>query len=189
MPGISGVAKLADGSLALVLYLVDLSRRPLPVQVQGLRDLQAALQEQLHVLVVGDSSLVRNTIDALLRDENYKVTLARDGRDAVRPMMDNRFSVILTDLEMPQLNGFELTEFIRNRSDQPQVPVIMLTSRGQDKHREHALSAGANAFLIKLYSDQNLLETVRAAIWGESTESKAEMLTRRRAIDIAINLN
>ena len=156
MPGISGVAKLADGSLALVL---------------------------------DDSSSVRNTIDALQRDENYKVTLARDGRDAVRAMMDNRFSVILTDLEMPQLNGFELPEFIRNRSDQPQVPVIMLTSRGQDKHREHALSAGANAFLIKLYSDQNLLETVRAAIWGESTESKAEMLTRRRAIDIAINLN
>ena len=69
------------------------------------------------------------------------------------------------------------------------MPVIMLTSRGQDKHREHALSAGVNAFLIELHSDQNLLETVRAAIWGESTESKAEMLTRRCAIDIAIDLN
>ena len=54
MPGISGVAELADGSLALVLDLVDLSSRPLPVQVQGLRDLQAALQEQLHVLVMDD---------------------------------------------------------------------------------------------------------------------------------------
>jgi chemotaxis protein histidine kinase CheA/ActR/RegA family two-component response regulator len=192
MPGISGVATLADGSLALVLDLIDLSRRPLPVQAQGMRDLQAALQEQQHVLVVDDSSSVRNTIGALLRDENYKVTLARDGLEAMRAMLDGRFSLVLTDLEMPQLNGFELTEFIRNRSDQPKVPVIMLTSRGQDKHREHALSVGVNAFLIKPYSDQNLIETVRAAIRGEGRAGA--MLTAApaaptRAIDIPIGLN
>jgi chemotaxis protein histidine kinase CheA/FixJ family two-component response regulator len=189
MPGISGVATLADGSLALVLDLIDLSRRPLPVQAQGLRDLQAALQEQQHVLVVDDSSSVRNTIGALLRDENYKVTLARDGLEAMRAMMDGRFSLILTDLEMPQLNGFELTEFIRNRSDQPKVPVIMLTSRGQDKHREHAVSVGVNAFLIKPYSDQNLVETVRAAIRGEHALVKPEPQARARAIDIAVDLS
>ncbi len=192
MPGISGVATLADGSLALVLDLIDLSRRPLPVQAQGLRDMQAALQEQQHVLVVDDSSSVRNTIGALLRDENYKVTLARDGLEAMRAMLDGRFSAVLTDLEMPQLNGFELTEFIRNRSDQPKVPVIMLTSRGQDKHREHALSVGVNAFLIKPYSDQNLLETVRAAIRGDADPGNAGQTVtaaRARPIDLAVDLS
>ena len=189
MSGISGVASLSDGSLALVLDLIDLSRRPLPVQAQGLRDMQAALREQQHVLVVDDSSSVRNTIGALLRDVNYKVTLARDGLEAMRAMMDGRFTAVLTDLEMPQLNGFELTEFIRSRSDQPDVPVIMLTSRGQDKHREHALSVGVNAFLIKPYSDQNLLETVRAAIRGERASPKAEAPAFKRAIDIAVDLS
>lgn len=192
MPGISGVATLADGSLALVLDVIDLSRRPLPVQQQGLRNLQAGVQDQLHVLVVDDSSSVRNTISALLRDENFKVTAARDGLEAMRAMMDSRFSLVLTDLEMPQLNGFELTEFIRNRSDQPTVPVVMLTSRGQDKHREHAVAVGVNAFLIKPYSDQNLLETVRAAIRNEGRAGNLLATApgkQTKSIDIPIGLN
>ena len=189
MPGISGVATLADGSLALVLDLIDLSRRPLPVQEKGLRELQASMQEQQHVLVVDDSASVRNTIGALLRDENYKVTLARDGLEAMRTMMDARFSVVLTDLEMPQLNGFELTEFIRNRSDQPKVPVIMLTSRGQDKHRAHAVSVGVSAFLVKPYSEQNLIETVRSAIRGDISVPKPDLRPTPRAVDIAMDLS
>ena len=190
MPGISGVATLADGSLALVLDVIDLSRRPLPVQQQGLRDLQAGVQDQLHVLVVDDSSSVRNTISALLRDENFKVTAARDGLEAMRAMMDSRFSLVLTDLEMPQLNGFELTEFIRNRSDQPTVPVVMLTSRGQDKHRDHAVAVGVNAFLVKPYSDQNLLETVRGAIRGEGQPGAMFTAARdAKEIDIPVGLN
>ena len=164
MPGISGVATLADGSLGLVLDLIDLSRKPLPVQSQGLQRLADSVQEQVHVLVVDDSASVRNTISALLRDENYRVTTARDGLDAMRVMQDTRFSLVLTDLEMPQANGFELTEFIRNRSSQPRVPVIMLTSRGQDKHRERALAAGVNAFLVKPYSDEGLLQAMRTAL-------------------------
>ena len=108
--------------------------------------------------------------------------------EAMRAMMDNHFSLILTDLEMPQINGFELTEFIRNRSDQPKVPVIMLTSRGQDKHREHALSVGVDAFLIKPYSEQNLIETVRSAIRGDSNLPTPVTPAAARAIDIAVDL-
>ena len=164
MPGVSGVATLADGSLGLVLDLIDLSRKPLPVQSEGLQQLAAALQEHAHILVTDDSASVRNTLSALLRDENYRVTTARDGLEAMRLLQDNRFSLVLTDLEMPQANGFELTEFIRNRSSQPSVPVVMLTSRGQDKHRERALAVGVNAFLVKPYSDEGVLQTIRAAL-------------------------
>jgi chemotaxis protein histidine kinase CheA/DNA-binding NarL/FixJ family response regulator len=171
MSGVSGVATLADGSLGLVLDLVDLSRKPLPVQSQGLQRLADAVQQQAHILVADDSASVRNTISALLRDENYRVTTARDGLDAMRAMQDNQFSLVLTDLEMPQANGFELTEFIRNRSSQPTVPVIMLTSRGQDKHRERATAVGVNAFLVKPYSDEGLLQAMRAALDAAPADS------------------
>jgi CheY-like chemotaxis protein len=164
LPGISGVTTLADGSLGIVLDLIDLSRKPLPVQRAGLREMQAAVQNQLHVLVVDDSASVRNTIGALLRDENYKVTLARDGLAAMQAIIDTRFDLVLTDLEMPQLNGFELTEYIRNRSEQRAVPVIMLTSRGQEKHRVRGQKVGVNAFLVKPYADQHLLETIRGQL-------------------------
>ena len=164
MPGITGVATLADGSLGMVLDLIDMARKPLPVQAQGVRQLQASVQEQTHILVADDSASVRNTIGALLRDENYQVTTARDGLEAMQAIMDNRFSLVMTDLEMPQLNGFELTEFIRQRSAQPSVPVVMLTSRGQDKHRARAANVGVDAFVVKPYLDQQLLDTVRAAL-------------------------
>ncbi len=177
LPGVSGVTTLADGSLGIVLDLLDLSRQPLPVQQQGLREMQAAVQQQLHILLADDSASVRNTISALLRDENYKITAARDGLEGMQAVLDQRFDLVLTDLEMPQLNGFELTEFIRNRSDQRDVPVIMLTSRGQDKHRLRAQEAGVDAFLIKPYSDQHLLETVRSAIADARQGKRSQRVT------------
>ncbi len=166
LPGINGVATLADGSLGIALDLLALARKPLPVRRRNLQQLQASMQKQLHVLVADDSTSVRNTLGALLRDANYRVTTARDGLEAMKAMIGTQFSAVLTDLEMPQLNGFELTEFIRNRSDQPDLPVIMLTSRGQDKHRVRASQAGVNAFLVKPYSEQHLLDTLRSALVG-----------------------
>lgn len=168
LPGVSGVATLADGSLGLALDLIALARKPLPVRSEGMQQMQSTMREQIHVLVADDSTSVRNTLGALLRDANYKVTTARDGLEAMKAMLETRFSLVLTDLEMPQLNGFELTDFIRNRSAQTSLPVIMLTSRGQEKHRARATQVGVNAFLVKPYADQQLLDTVRAAL-GELT--------------------
>jgi chemotaxis protein histidine kinase CheA/FixJ family two-component response regulator len=173
LPGVSGVATLADGSLGLALDLTALARKPLPVRSQGMAQLQSALKEQLHILVVDDSTSVRNTLSALLRDANYKVSTARDGLEAMKAILDNRFALVLTDLEMPQLNGLELTDFIRNRSAQTDLPVIMLTSRGQDKHRLRATQVGVDAFLVKPYADQQLLDTVRAALSKADTSGRS----------------
>lgn len=160
MPGMNGIATLSDGSLAIVLDLIDLARRPLPLQQAGLQQLQSTIAEQSHILVVDDSTSVRNTLGALLRDANYRVTTARDGLEAMRILTEQSFSLVLTDLEMPQLNGLELTEFIRGRSLRRNVPVVMLTSRGQDKHRSRAREAGVDAFLVKPYADQDLLDQI-----------------------------
>ncbi len=177
LPGVSGVATLADGSLGLALDLIALARKPLPVRRQGMAQLQSSVREQRHILVADDSASVRNTLGALLRDANYKVTLARDGLEAMKALIDTPFSLVLTDLEMPQLNGFELTDFIRNRSAQASLPVIMLTSRGQEKHRTRASQAGVNAFLVKPYADQQLLDTVREAL----AASPASAVSRHQA--------
>ena len=160
-PGLTGVATLGDGSLALVLDLVDLCRSPLPLKDEGVARLQAETKRQTHVLVVDDSASVRNTLGSLLRDQNYQVTTARDGLEAIQAIHKESFSLVLTDLEMPQVNGFELTEFIRQRSNQTTLPVLMLTSRGQDKHRQRAQSSGVSTFLVKPYSDEQLLQAVR----------------------------
>jgi chemotaxis protein histidine kinase CheA/ActR/RegA family two-component response regulator len=161
MAGISGVATLADGSMALVLDLHELARKPLPLEYQNLRQLQESVAPLARVLVADDSASVRNTIAALLRDANFEVTTVRDGLDAMQAVQASSFAAVITDLEMPQVNGFELAEYIRQRSSQPDVPLVMLTSRGQDKHRARALGMGVDAFLVKPYSDQHLLETLR----------------------------
>jgi len=161
MPGIGGVATLADGTMALVLDLLDLARKPLHLAQRGLRQMQDAVAPLPRVLVADDSASVRNTLGALLRDANFEVTAVRDGLEAMQAVMARPFAAVITDLEMPQVNGFELAEYIRLRSSQPDVPLVMLTSRGQDKHRARALACGVDAFLVKPYSDQHLLETLR----------------------------
>jgi chemotaxis protein histidine kinase CheA/ActR/RegA family two-component response regulator len=164
MPGISGVATLADGAMALVLDLLDLARKPLPLAQRGLRQMQDAVAPLARVLVADDSASVRNTLGALLRDANFEVTAVRDGLEAMQAMQATKatpFAAVLTDLEMPQVNGFELAEYIRQRSSQPDVPLVMLTSRGQDKHRARAQACGVDAFVVKPYSDQQLLDTLR----------------------------
>ncbi len=161
MPGISGVATLADGATALLLDLPDLARKPLPLEQRGLRHMQEGVTPLARVLVADDSTSVRNTLGALLRDANFDVTTVRDGLEAIQALMATPFAAVVTDLEMPQVNGFELAQYIRQRSSQPDVPLIMLTSRGQDKHRNRAMESGVDAFLVKPYSDQHLLDTLR----------------------------
>ena len=170
--GVTGVATMGDGSLALVLDLVTLCRTPLPLKNEGISRMQTETKRQTHVLVVDDSASVRNTLGSLLRDQNYLVTTARDGLEAIQAIHKESFSLVLTDLEMPQVNGFELTEFIRQRSNQTTVPVLMLTSRGQDKHRQRAHSSGVSTFLVKPYSDAKLLQAVR-----QLTTTSASMKT------------
>lgn len=185
MPGISGVATLADGAMALVLDLLDLARTPLPVAQHSLRQMQLSVAPLARVLVADDSTSVRNTLGALLRDANFDVTAVRDGLEAMQAVAATPFAAVLTDLEMPQVNGFELAEYIRQRSSQPDVPLVMLTSRGQDKHRSRALACGVDAFLVKPYSDQQLLATLRQVMarpTGQRTRSAAQAPSVNHAV-------
>jgi chemosensory pili system protein ChpA (sensor histidine kinase/response regulator) len=116
--------------------------------------------------VVDDSLSVRRALGTLLEDQGYDVTLARDGLEAVKAMDVSSPDALLTDLEMPNMNGLELAAHVRARPALAQLPIIMITSRSMDKHRRQALSVGVNVYLTKPYTDIELLQQVATAVTG-----------------------
>jgi CheY-like chemotaxis protein len=92
------------------------------------------------------------------------VVLARDGLEAVKSMDITRPDVVLTDLEMPNMNGLELAAHMRSRPELADLTIVMITSRSMDKHRRQAMSAGVNVYLNKPFSDHELLQHVAEAV-------------------------
>jgi chemosensory pili system protein ChpA (sensor histidine kinase/response regulator) len=109
---------------------------------------------------------VRKVTQRLLAREGYEVMLAKDGVDALRQLQDRRPDVMLVDIEMPRMDGFDLTRNVRGDERYHDIPIVMITSRTADKHRNHAMSLGVNAYLGKPYRDDELLERL-AALIGE----------------------
>jgi CheY-like chemotaxis protein len=166
--GVSGIGLTGDGSVIPLLDIVELARTP---RDQALR----AAAEARHVahsvrrsrlLVVDDSLSVRRAVATLLEDHGYDVILARDGLEAAKAMEASRPDVLITDLEMPNMNGLELAAHVRSRPELASLSVIMITSRSMDKHRRQALSAGVDVYLTKPYTDQELLQHVATAVTG-----------------------
>ena len=125
------------------------------------------------ILIVEDSLSARRALAQFMQDSGYRVRTARDGMEAAELMEGAQPILVLADLEMPRMNGIELTVHLRATSrneDVPailtlrDVPVIMITSRSTEKHRDQALAAGVNAYFTKPYSEDTLVETVRRLI-------------------------
>jgi chemosensory pili system protein ChpA (sensor histidine kinase/response regulator) len=95
-----------------------------------------------------------------MQDSGYQPMLARDGREAVIILDSEKPDVVLTDLEMPRMNGLELVSYIRNSSEWKELPVVMITSRNMSKHRQQAAQAGVNRFIAKPFSDDEVLEAI-----------------------------
>ena len=112
------------------------------------------------VMVVDDSLTVRKITSRLLLREGYQVVLAKDGVDALEKLLDVQPDVVLSDIEMPRMDGFDLLRNIRADEQYKHLPVIMITSRTADKHRNYALEIGANHYLGKPYDEDELLGLV-----------------------------
>ncbi|GAB2462724.1 hypothetical protein GCM10027082_12910 [Comamonas humi] len=175
LPGLAGMSVLASGAVVLIYNPVALHTvygervlqrlegeadtvvvGELPPQLQEAVALQTPL-----VLVVDDSITVRRVTQRLLQREGYRVALAADGLQALDRLGEERPVLVLSDIEMPRMDGFELLREIRGDGRLSGMPVVMITSRIADKHREHAMSLGANHYLGKPYSDEVLLGLVR----------------------------
>jgi chemotaxis protein histidine kinase CheA/CheY-like chemotaxis protein len=168
IPGVSGIGLTGNGSVIPLLDIAELARTPRDhaMRAAAVARSQAKDVRRSRILVVDDSMSVRRSVASLLEDQGYDVTQARDGLEAVKSMEIARPDVLLTDLEMPNMNGLELTAHLRSRVELASLPVIMITSRSMDKHRRQAMSAGVSVYLTKPYTDQELLQHVATAVTG-----------------------
>lgn len=117
------------------------------------------------VLVVDDSAMMRKTLTLTLKKVGYQVLQARDGQEALELLLQNpAVDLIVSDLEMPRLNGFEFLNELRKKPLASAIPVVMLTTRINDKHRQLALHLGASAYMSKPYIEQEFLDVLRATV-------------------------
>ncbi|WP_296748903.1 Hpt domain-containing protein [Thiobacillus sp.] len=172
--GVAGATVRGDGRVILILNPVPLALRwaglPRPAVERTAPaeavEANAASQAPL-VLVVDDSLTVRKITTRLLGREGFRVDSAKDGVDALERMHDQLPDVVLLDVEMPRMDGFELARVMRSDARMKSVPIIMITSRTADKHRKHALEIGVNVYLGKPYQEQQLLESIAEQLGRE----------------------
>ncbi|HSC75215.1 MAG TPA: Hpt domain-containing protein, partial [Pseudomonadales bacterium] len=148
VPGLSGATLLGDGSVVVILDLLALVRANLALegaafhlQNQAVATTPAA-EESITVMVCDDSVTVRKVTSRLLEREGFNVMLAKDGADALLQMQDRMPDVLLLDIEMPRMDGFEVASTIKNSQRLQDIPIIMITSRTGEKHRERAMGMG-----------------------------------------------
>jgi len=173
LPGLAGVTLLASGAPALIYNPVALATlygqgaraamahaAAVPHTPQSATPAARQAQQAPLVLVVDDSLTVRRVTQRLLAREGYRVTTAKDGLDALEKLAEETPVVVLSDIEMPRMDGFDLVRNLRADARWAAMPIIMITSRIANKHREHAAQLGVNHYLGKPYSEDDLLGLV-----------------------------
>ena len=164
--GIDGATVLGDGEVVLILNPIALSTRAPVVNYEPMSGATEPVAEEppaVHlptVMVVDDSLTVRKITSRLLAREGYQVLIAKDGVEALEQLIDVIPDVMLVDIEMPRLDGFDLTRNIRADQRLKGIPIIMITSRTAEKHRNYAFEIGVNHFLGKPFQEEELLHLV-----------------------------
>jgi chemosensory pili system protein ChpA (sensor histidine kinase/response regulator) len=166
---VRGATVTSDGHVLLLLDLPELVSGMLEGTVVPRRHAARATPPVLstlapRVLVVDDSISIRRTLEQTLTRAGFEVELARDGIEALDRMLVSAPRVVVLDIEMPRLDGYELLTILRDTPQFADVRVVMLTSRAAEKHREHALQLGARAYLVKPCPQDTLIATVRGLL-------------------------
>lgn len=163
--GISGATILGDGSILLIIDPGALLRAPaarsVPVEEETNVEEAPAL-----VMVVDDSITVRRVTQRLLERYGMRVETAKDGVDALTQLQETLPDVMLLDIEMPRMDGYELAMNVRNDERLRDVPIIMITSRTGEKHRKRAMEIGVNDYLGKPYQEADLLAAIEKLVAG-----------------------
>jgi chemosensory pili system protein ChpA (sensor histidine kinase/response regulator) len=170
LPGIFGATIMGDGSVVVILDVAPLVRR----QVAMPRDVAAAPQvvEQRRVplvMVVDDSVTMRKVTGRVLERHNFEVATAKDGLDALERMADTIPDLMLLDIEMPRMDGYELATAMKADPRMRDVPIIMITSRTGEKHRQRAMDLGVQRYLGKPYQEVELMRNVFDLLGVERT--------------------
>ncbi|MFK8027084.1 MAG: Hpt domain-containing protein [Gammaproteobacteria bacterium] len=164
--GISGATILGDGSVALILDIPWIARL---IQTRTSADAVVVSEtpendtdEEATIMVVDDSITIRKVTTRFLERNNYKVVTAKDGVDALQKLQKIMPDVVLLDIEMPRMDGYELATQMRKEERLANIPIIMITSRTGDKHRNRAMELGVNSYLGKPYNEAQLLERIES---------------------------
>jgi chemosensory pili system protein ChpA (sensor histidine kinase/response regulator) len=169
VPGVSGATVLGSGAIVLIINPVPLvARAAVPAaerypQKAAVAAAPVAPAPPL-ILVVDDSLTVRKITGRLLERQGYGVVTARDGLEALEKLTESPPDVMLVDIEMPRMDGFELTRHVRADAALAKLPIIMISSRTADKHRNVARELGVNAFLGKPYQEDELLAHIASLL-------------------------
>jgi chemosensory pili system protein ChpA (sensor histidine kinase/response regulator) len=162
---LAGASILADGSVVLILDISGLIRhRASTVKIDYQSGDDRATQVRSTVMVVDDSITMRRVASKLLERHNYQVVTAKDGVDALAQLQDLRPDVMLLDIEMPRMDGFELATHMQNEETFSEIPIIMITSRTGEKHRDRALEIGVTNYMGKPYQEEELIENIQSAL-------------------------
>ncbi len=195
LAGVLGATVLGDGQVVLICNPVQLiARAPEPPEIVADFDLDSIAPESglertapegaardespipvrgarthtAHILIVDDSLTVRRVTQRLLERNGYHTILAKDGIDALRTIESQRPDCILADIEMPRMDGYDLTRAIRANAATHDIPVIMITSRTAEKHRRMAFELGADEYLGKPYQEEELLRLIRMHVGAKA---------------------
>lgn len=163
--GIIGATILGDGSVVPVIDLPELIRAPVvhtysPGELTR-TDTQLALPV---ALVVDDSLSARRALAQVIHDAGFDVRTAKDGLEAVSIIENKIPDIMLVDMEMPRMNGMELTSHVRGTATTRDIPVMMITSRSTEKHRKQAEEAGVDVYITKPFSEDDLLDQIRSLL-------------------------
>ncbi|MFB3123927.1 MAG: Hpt domain-containing protein, partial [Woeseiaceae bacterium] len=158
--GISGATILGDGRIVLILDINALVRTGAPV-VELKTAAPTPRDDRPLAMIVDDSITVRRVMERFLERNGVRVVTAKDGLDAVSQLQDHKPDIILLDIEMPRMDGYEFASHVRNDERFSDVPIIMITSRVGDKHRARAIELGVIDYLGKPYQDMELLEAIQ----------------------------
>jgi chemosensory pili system protein ChpA (sensor histidine kinase/response regulator) len=180
LDGIEGATVLSSGEVALIIDLVDLwnTRHAERADIDQ-ASLVAKLEEEISpatVMVVDDSLTVRRVTERNLTKYGITTLLATDGVDALEKLSEDVPDVMLVDIEMPRMDGFELTERVRDDPVYKDIPIIIITSRSGPKHRERAMQLGATLYLTKPYQELELMNAINSVLPLESSRKISAMM-------------
>jgi chemosensory pili system protein ChpA (sensor histidine kinase/response regulator) len=166
IPGIFGATIMGDGSVVVILDVAPLVRR-IAAQPELAAETPVAAVEERQVplvMVVDDSITMRKVTGRVLERNNFEVVTAKDGLDALERMVDRVPDLMLLDIEMPRMDGYELATTMKADARLRNVPIIMITSRTGEKHRQRAMDIGVNRYLGKPYQENELMRNVFALL-------------------------
>lgn len=175
VPGIFGATIMGDGSVVMILDLAPLVRRVSALRASvaagEMEEMPAAIEPMVVetrrnplIMVVDDSITMRKVTTRVLERADMEVITAKDGLDAVEKLQDNVPDLMLLDIEMPRMDGYELATYMRNDARLRGVPIIMVTSRTGEKHRQRAIEIGVERYLGKPYQEADLLRNVQETL-------------------------